>query len=107
MTTLDQRPNFLGSIWERWVQFVEFIDRRKFLSVQDWLYVLNILEDANRDLNISDKSRSEILKIVKSQQPFLKKLRANGDGDIGFPIAMNMKQYDICVYDICLQVPPQ
>jgi hypothetical protein len=97
MTTLDQRPNFLGSIWGIWVQFIEVIDRRKFLSVQDWLYVLNILEDANRDLNISYKSRSEILEMVRSQQSFLKKLKDTGDGDILFPIAMSRPLFEICL----------
>jgi hypothetical protein len=97
MTTLEQRPNFLGSIWEIWRQFVEVIDRRKFLSVNDWLCVLNILEDSNRDLNISYKSHSEILEMVRSQQTFLKKLKSTGDGDISFPIAMSRPLFEICL----------
>jgi hypothetical protein len=97
MTTLDKRPNFLDSIWELWVQFVEFIDRRKFLSVQDWLNVLNTLEDSCRDLDISYMDKSEILEVVRSVSPFLKKLKDKGDGDIFFPIAMSRERYEICL----------
>jgi hypothetical protein len=97
MTTLDKRPNFLDSIWELWVQFVEFIDRRKFLSVQDWLNVLNTLEGSCTDLDISYMDKSEILEVVRSVSPFLKKLEDKGDGDILFPIAMSRPLFEICL----------
>ena len=97
MTTLDQRPNFFDSIWRIWVQFVEVIDRRKFLSVDEWLYVLNILEDSNRDLNISYISISEILEMIRSQKSLLKRLKDAGDGDIPFPITMSRPLFEICL----------
>jgi hypothetical protein len=97
MTTLDQRTSIFGSIWEYWVRFVEIIDKRKSLSVQEWIDVLNILEDSNRDLDISYKDHSEILEIVRSQNTLLKKLKDKGDFDIFFSIAMSREQYQICL----------
>ena len=97
MTTLDQRPNSFDSIWGIWVQLVEVIDKRKFLFVNEWLCILNTLEDSKKDLNIPYIYSSEILEMIRSQKSLLKGLKDAGDEDIPFPITMSRPLFEICL----------
>jgi hypothetical protein len=76
---------------------VEVIDRRECLSVQDWIKIIDILEDSNRKLSISWESRYDILKIVNPQLEMLRRLKDQEDSNILFPIAMSRNNFEICL----------